>query len=415
MYFPKMDSTTADFSRISEFDARLVTVIQDFVMLGPLSWNKEAMRTFLKGVHQKAIRLPKIEYEHPDYTDQITELVTIIKELGTDEHPALCFLRDTAHSYLDAYRILQGAGTTDVTTFSRKLYGSPKDTPEGYEQRSIDIAAYFLDLADRYKFTIPEEPLIYSAPQFRKALLKQIGGTINQHIDPVQVMIDANLTARASAGSNYVKLRKGARFSQVDLDQLLHHEVFTHTLTYINGRKQPVLKTLGYAAPRTTATQEGLAIFAEYINRGMELVRLKRIALRIKAINLAEKGADLVDLFLFYKRYGSSDEESYYSAMRIFRGGYPKGGIVFYKDNVYLTGFLEITNFLKRVMRSGQLYGKALLFCGKLTIGDIALLREFAEEGGVAPPTYLPDWVNNTGALAAHLACNDLVERFTHQ
>jgi hypothetical protein len=96
--------------------------------------------------------------------------------------------------------------------------------------------------------------------------------------------------------------------------------------------------------------------------------------------------------------------------MRIFRGGNPKGGIIFYKDNVYLTGFLKVIHYLKQIMRNGELYGEGLLLCGKLSIEDIPLLKPYVNLGLVMPPTYLPHWAEQPGALAAHLVCNDLTE-----
>lgn len=253
---------TESMDRISELDTELVDIISSFTILTPLSWPKEAMRKFMKGAEKGNLSLPKISYEKVDYSDKISALTNFLKKLGKDDHPAIAFLRDTAESYLDSYYILQGAGTKDVSEFSRKLYGSPKDVLEGYKRSNVDIARYFLRVVESYKLTVSDEPLIYSAKKFRKALARRVAININQKVDPISIIIDKDITARAAAGSNYVKIRKGARFSSNDLDQLYHHELMIHTLTSINGRKQQLLKTLGYSAPRTTTTQEGLAVFA---------------------------------------------------------------------------------------------------------------------------------------------------------
>jgi uncharacterized protein (TIGR02421 family) len=400
------------WQRIRCLDEELVQIIKDFLLLNPLSWPKDTMHCFLKNAQKKNLTLPKVSYPSVDYKDKITQLSSYVHKLKKEDEPALCFLKDTADSYLNAYRILQGVGTKDVSEFSKKLYGSPKDKLSGYTRRNQDIAKYFLRIVDQYHFVLPEEPLIYNASQFRNSLSKRIKKHICPKSDPITVTTDGVISSRAAAGSNYVKIRKGARFSEKDLDQLFHHEVMIHTLTYINGRKQPNLKILGYNAPRTTATQEGLAVFSEYINLSIEMVRLKRIALRIIAIEMAEKGADFIDLFKFYKKHGQNDEESYYSTMRIFRGGHPEGGIIFYKDNVYLRGLIEVGSFLKQAMHQGFIHDISLLFCGKLTTNDVLRLKSFAEDGGIADPVYLPEWVTRSGELAAHLAVNDLTERF---
>jgi uncharacterized protein (TIGR02421 family) len=401
-----------DIVAIARLDAELVAVIQDFRILAPLSWDKDIQREFLTRCREKNYVLPDVAYPKADYGERIRRLRRFIEKTGKDDHPALRFLRDAAESYLLAYYILDGAGTQAVTEHSKTLYGCPDDYLPGYHKRNLEAAKYFLRVAERYRMTIPHEKPVYTDRSFKSALGRAIAKTIDPAKDSVSVVIDDGLTARFAAGPNYVKIRKGATFSEADMLQALHHEALTHTLTFINGRRQPVLKSLGYAAPRTTATQEGLAVFSEYVNMSIELVRMKRIALRILAIDMAESGADLMDLFRFFKGSGQSDEDSYLSAMRIFRGGSPKGGIIFYKDNVYLRGLIEVEAFLKQAMHRGRIRDVGFLFAGKLTTGDVDGLRELEETGYIAPALHMPVWALKSGELAAHLAFNDLTERF---
>lgn len=396
--------------QIVKLDQELVNIVQDFLFLSPLSWPKDAMSNFLKAFKKGNLRLPKIDLAPVDCSRKIAALDQYIKKIGYDDDPILTFLRETALSYLQAYQIIQGQGTPAVTDHSKALFGSPKDKLTGYKRSNLDIADYFIRVVEDYRCAIDNAPHPYGAGEFKRLLEKRIKSVIKD--DQISVTIDDGITARATAGSNYVKIRKGARFSENDLDQLFHHEVMIHTLTYINGRKQPLLKTLGYNAPRTTATQEGLAVFAEYINSSIELDRLKRIALRIVAIDMAESGADFIDVFRYFHRHGQNAEESYLSAMRIFRGCKPEGGQVFYKDNVYLSGLIEVSAFMKTAMHQGFIHDIALLFCGKLTANDVLQLKPAAEEGLIADPTYVPSWARNSSELAAHLAINDLTERF---
>lgn len=397
---------------IKSLDTELVSIIQDFLLLGPLSWPKQVMHDFLKHQQSGDLILPKVEYPKVDYLEKIQLLQSFLKKLGKDDHPAIQFLKETAESYLYAYRVLQGAGTQDVSEFSKELYGSPANMIPAYSRSNLDIAHYFLRVVEDYRGIVSEKPLQYTASQFQKLLARRIEKHIPAGSDPIAVTVDNTISARAAAGSNYIKLRRGARFSEDDLEQLFHHEIMIHTLTYINGRKQPYLKTLGYSAPRTTATQEGLAVFAEYVTFSIELIRLKRIALRIIAIDVAENGADFIDLFRFYHQHGQDAEESYYSAMRIFRGGKPEGGIIFYKDNVYLRGLIEVGSFFKHAMHEGFIHDIALLFSGKLTTDDVLRLKPLAAKGKIIDPVYMPGWAKNSGELAAHLAINDLTERF---
>ncbi len=402
----------ADRERITALDRELVAIVRDFLILGPLSWSKEAGQEFLKNAARGTMKLPQVEYARGDYSEKITALTDYSYRLRSEDHPAILFLRDTALSYLHAYHLLAGAGTKAVSEYSRQIYGAPSDPVAGYGRPNLEVAEYFLRVAEQYHPAVEPEPLLYTAARLRIMLGKSIGACIDQSRDPVTVTVDDKIAARATAGPNYVKLRKGTRYSEADMLQLLHHEVFTHTLTYINGRKQPVLSCLGYAAPRATSTQEGLAVYAEYVNRTIDLVRLKRIALRIIGLDMAERGADLVELFRFFRDHGQDMEESYFSSMRLLRGGYPSGGIVFYKDSIYLSGLIAVEGFLKRTMHEGRVHDLALLFAGKLTVDDVERLNPLRASGLLMPPPYLPAWAKRSGELAAHLAVGDLTERF---
>lgn len=398
--------------RLIALDSELVSIIKDFFLLPSLTWSKETMHDFLTNQEKGNTTLPKVTYAKIDNGNTLKKLSAFLDKLGKENSPAINFLRDTAQSYIYSGSIIKGVGTDDVSRFSKKLYGSPKDKISGYKRRNVDIARYLLRVVRDYQNLLTEDPLIYSADELAKLLLQRITTYIPADKSPIAVTVDDQITARATAGPNYVKIRKGASFSQNDLNQLFHHEVMIHTLTYINGRSQPFLKTLGYNSPRTTATQEGLAVFAEYISLSIELVRMKRIALRIIAIDKAERGADFIDLFRYFIENGQNNEESYYSAMRIFRGGKPEGGIVFYKDNVYLKGLIEVGSFLKHAMHKGFVHDISLLFCGKLTTNDVLLLKPLYKSGHIVDPAYMPSWAKNSSELATHLALNDLAERF---
>jgi len=148
--------TNREIERISSLDKELVRIMEGFLILGPLSWPKEAMDHFLEGVNNNQFKMPKITYPKANYKDKIKHLSSYIAKIGKEEHPAMRFLSETAESYLDAYMILQGTGTKDVNKYSRKLYGGPKDLMPGYKKKNVDIARYFLRVVEDYKFNMAE-------------------------------------------------------------------------------------------------------------------------------------------------------------------------------------------------------------------------------------------------------------------
>src|SRR5690606_27455098 len=142
----------------------------------------------------------------------------------------------------------------------------------------------------------------------------------------VRIELDDGLIAKAAASATRIRLRTNTGFSEYDRNQLLVHEAFVHSLTGINGREQPQLKSLARGSPRTTATQEGLATFAELISGAMDIERMKRISLRIVAIEMAIQGAGFVDVFRHFLEAGQSPVDSFTSTQRVFRGVPLEGG-----------------------------------------------------------------------------------------
>src|SRR5690606_25950405 len=146
-------------------------------------------------------------------------------------------------------------------------------------------------------------------------------------------------------------LRAGASFTDYDRHQLLEHEAFVHSLTALNGREQPVLGSLALASPRTTATQEGLATFAEQITGSIDIERMKRVSLRIEAVAMALDGADFLEVFAYFLEAGQNEVESFSSAQRVFRGVPLTGGAAFTKDTVYLRGLIGVHTFFRWALR----------------------------------------------------------------
>ncbi|NNL86725.1 MAG: DUF1704 domain-containing protein, partial [Myxococcales bacterium] len=229
-----------------------------------------------------------------------------------------------------------------------------------------------------------------------------IGSVIPGNV--IEIRVDPHLASKAAAGATRVRVRDGTSFSRFDIEQLLQHEVFVHSLTALNGRAQRKLASLSLGAPRTTATQEGLATFAELVSGAIEIRRLERIALRIIGIDAALSGADFIEVFELFREAGQPDVESFNSTMRIFRGVPVDGGSAFTKDAVYLQGLLEVHTFFRWALRSGRLELGRHLLAGRMSLADVFALEPFFVAGELAGPQHLPPWMSRTNALTAHLA-----------
>ena len=220
----------------------------------------------------------------------------------------------------------------------------------------------------------------------------------------VRVELDAGLIAKAAASATRIRLRTNTGFSEYDRNQLLVHEAFVHTLTGLNGRAQPLMKSLARGSPRTTATQEGLATFAELISGSMDIERMKRISLRIVAIDKAIHGADFVEVFRFFIDAGQSPADSFASSQRVFRGVPLGGSSAFTKDTVYLRGLIGVHTFFRWGLKHRKLRLCRLLFAGKMTLADVQRFEPLFDSGDLAPPRWLPHWVERANGLAGMLA-----------
>lgn len=391
-----------------ELDRELVHVAKDVKILSAISWPGELAERFLSGWRAGRPELPapppaKLTFD----AAALEALARLARPAG--EHPIARFIARTADSYLRAARMLQAAGTPDFGKRSVALYGKPTDPVAPGGVTNLAAAEHFIQATQELAKSdyLPPETNAYRAAQLRDLLQQRLTPVFTR--DQVEVVLDPTLTSKAAAGAVSVRIRPDARFNRHDLEQLFHHEALVHTATVLNGRHQPHLGCLSLGSPRTTATQEGLATFAELITGAIDLGRLRRLALRVKAIHLALEGADFIEVFKFFRASGQSERESYFSTARIFRGGDVRGGAaVFTKDGVYLRGLLNVHTFFHAALTARKVQFPQHLFAGRLTCGDVVDLEECFTSGLVAPPVYEPEWVKNRSRLAAYLAFSSL-------
>ncbi len=404
-----------DPERARQLDRRLVRAAAPVRVLSTLTWGEGTIETFLAGWRAGQPRLPEITYVAPELADARAELAAVVAAADLDD-PLQAFVAATARSYETAAQMLEAIGTPRFTEHSRALYGSPTEHLPGGGRTHLELAESLLantgDLAAAGM--VDEEELCLSAEEVRSRLLSSFAAFFGERAPRVE--IDPGLASKATAGSRRVRLRGRTCFSEIDVDQLREHEGFVHAATKLNGRAQPVLSCLGLSAPRTTLTQEGLATFAEVITRTLDIARLRRIALRIVAIQDALDGADFIELFRRFIEAGQSESESAHSAMRICRGGSTAGGIPFTKDVVYLCGLVAVHTYARKAIAAGRPELVRRLFAGRLSLSDVSRLGPAFDAGHLAEGDFVPPWASEFDRLGAYLAFGaaiDLVDLAT--
>ncbi|HEY3521664.1 MAG TPA: flavohemoglobin expression-modulating QEGLA motif protein [Rhodanobacteraceae bacterium] len=397
------DAPLADLAHLTALDKRLVEAVRGIHVLGTVAWPASAERKFLEHASHGRETLPKIGYARPDFSVQRAELERIA-DAADSAHPIGAYLQRSARSWSVAAAMLEAIGTPAFSARSIQLYGKPDDALPGGSQTNLDAAKYFLSIAEKIGNGLGADADERTIPAIR------LRDEVQQEVDAffgagvVKVELDEQLTAKAAAGATRIRLRAGTAFSEYDRNQLLAHEAFVHTLTALNGRAQPVLQSLSRASPRVTATQEGLAVFAELMSGSIDIARLKRISLRILAIEMSLQGADFIEVYRYFREHGQSGNDSFTSAQRIFRGVPPQGGAAFTKDNVYLAGLLTVHTFFRWAFKRRRLDLLRNLFAGKFALEDVIALKPCFADGSLCAPKYVPPWLQQSQGLAGKMA-----------
>lgn len=400
---------TREIAAFRAADAEVFELARSIKLLQIIAWPPAMADEFLEALSAGSPRLPVPPPIAGGFSEQLAAFERLSRPLT--DHPIARFIAATARSYQLALRMVENAGAPVYRELSEELYGSTRDAvlPGGLSH--LEAAEYFIEATEDLAATVPPTPdaYVYEAEELAAILRQRFAAFFVD--DPVAVVVSDELSSKAAAGAEKVTIRSCTRFTRYDLEQLLHHEGFVHTATLINGRRQPHLKCLGLGSPRTTTTQEGLATFAELIEGSIDLARLRRLALRIKAIDMALEGADFLEVFEFFRGAGQLERECYFSAARVFRGGDPRGGVAFTKDAVYLRGLLGTHAFLHAAIAERRPQAIDHLFAGRMSWSDALELGPYFESGLLAGPHYRPRWVADRDALAAFLAFSNLTHK----
>ncbi len=385
--------------RIEHVSNLLFEASKSIRILSHVSWDASIRERFFS---QNAKELPTVSYPEFDPAP-VLEIIAAarlhIESSFIDE-----WLTRLADDLENSARMMAVAGKPEFFAYSSKLFGVPNDPLPDNQTTSISLARKFDELLTSVMTVDLGEPppACYMAQAVASAMTEAVNGMFGA--DAPEVLIVDELSANALAGPRRIRIRRTGCFSDKDIRQLVEHEAYIHVATSLNGLAQPHLKILGASHPGITKTQEGLAVFAEFITGSIDLGRMRRLADRVIAIQMAIEGADFLDVYQYFLGRIENEEQSFENARRVFRGGVTSGGFPFTKDMVYLDGLLSVHNFLRVIVSSGRSDCLRLLFCGKLDIDDIPVLHELTQMGLCQPAKYLPPWASDLRFLLCYLA-----------
>jgi uncharacterized protein (TIGR02421 family) len=382
---------------LSEASAEILDAQKPIRILRTLSWTGEVEEAFFAA---GARELPRPTYRISPEIKPALERLKALKARLTGDNEVERFLRDTAGSLAAAAQMLLDVGTKGFYFHSVELYGRPASLSSDRRTTNLGLARHFEQVVAGFTPPPDEADRPTISAEDAVPVLKARFDAFFPGRD-IRIGVAEGMAALASASADEIRLKRGARFSQRDLSQIAFHEGQVHVATALNGRAQPVLVFLGVPTPRTTSTQEGLAVLTEFLTTSTSLPRVRRMSDRVLAIERAEQGADFLEVYRFFLGRDYDQAAAFDGARRVFRGGLMEGGAPFTKDVCYLDGLLRVTNFLRIALTQGQSGLARHLFAGKLAVEDVPLFDRLLRDGLAIEARYVPNWANDLSYLTA--------------
>jgi uncharacterized protein (TIGR02421 family) len=396
-YFASM-TTTAEARSLAAIERAaplLDRIGRETRLLDSLAWDSATERAFF-AKHASALPEPTYDIDRSRASTAVADLEGFAMTLDVGD-PIQRWLARVASSYAAANHLLLSVGTPRFHEISTEVYGGPRSR---FDQRT-DNQTLAKHLEERL---LGEPPKVDEPTMDDETFVERLRERARVVGLPVEITLDPHVSAKALAGLHKVRVRKGARFREIEVEGLFVHEIETHSLTAQNGAAQKLLPFLKSGGPRTTRTQEGLAVFYEFFARVMPIERMRRIIRRVHLVDAAERGASFLDVYRLLVNEGTPERDAWFDAQRIFRGGLLEGGGPFTKDAAYLAGFAEVFDFLQVAVRGGGNVLIEVLISGRMALEDLSAMMRLRKLGVLSPPKYRPRWLSQWDSLLSSFA-----------
>jgi len=406
----------ADFNerekdRIRRIAGLLYQASRSIRVLNAIKWPAEVKTEFFA---RGAKELPHVSYRPVDPAPALEAIQQARRHIAPSGSIDL-WLGRQAETLEHSAHMLAAIGTPAFFGHAREIYGEPTAPLRLFPLTPLELAKSVHETIEQ----LAHVDIEITPPEYRsaEAVAGDIARAVRSHFGDAAPRVELvdTLSSNALATPAAIRIRRDARFTDRDAAQLLNHEAYVHVATSLNGQAQTDLRILAAGHPGTTRTQEGLAVFAEIISGAMELDRMRRLADRVIAIQMAIDGADFLQVYHYFLERSPSEDQAFENTRRVFRGGVVSGGAPFTKDVVYLFGLLQIGNTVRAAFAAGRSDCLRLLFCGKLDVQDIPVLCQLYAMGLLRAPRYLPPWVEDPRYLLALLTYSTFMNKMEVQ
>ncbi len=298
---------------IRELSDQIVEAQRPIRILDAIKWDTDVQKQFFESGCKEQPAVDRAYYENrPLAFDPVTKRLEfhelerqVSRRLGQFS-PVGVILRRMCHEYRIVVRMLEARGLPEFASYSQQLYGSASDVFHAGDPTLADLGVMMSEALGKIdqKATLPTQEKNITGEEAVAILQERLNQAFPDPDRPIRVMLSDGIVSDAAAGTDYLKIRKEARFNMQDLRLLEVHEGWVHVGTTLNGMSQPVCTFLSKGPPSATITQEGLAIVMEIFAFASHPARLRRVTNRIRAVSLAEEGATFRDVFEFFREPG---------------------------------------------------------------------------------------------------------------
>ncbi len=377
-------------------------------ILSHLNWPSSVRYNFFRSGSEKLPNLTYPPFDPSPIRHRLSKAMDLMGDTPFDQ-----WFKTKLQDIEAGINLISQCGKKEFFKFSSKIYGLPKGKLRDGKTTPLDLANRFSSVMEHYKNSsrLMDHDLMTAneVGEMMKKKIKDIFGN-----ESPEILVVDNISAKATASSKRIRLRKGASFTEKDVDQLMHHEALVHVATSLNGRAQDKIKLLGANYGAVTKTQEGLAVFSEFITGCIDIDRMNRISDRVVAIQMAIDGASFIDVYRYFKDRTRLKTDAFENARRVFRGGVISGGAPFTKDIVYLDGMIRVHNLFRAAINKGKLNDLEILFSGKIDLDDIPILLKMKKEGLINKPKYLPFWMKDLDRLISYFTFSGFISSMDH-
>ena len=360
--------TTQEFEAIFDIDSNLNRLVKNIELLNyinPLNIAAEKKKFFsAKYNYEPQFKYPKIKFNgyklHRLFFSQRLERI--------EDDDIRQLYEDIIYEYSGLIECIETIGKEKKFYYnSLKSFGTPTE-------RDIENAKFILRFDDVDEADLePIHNVLYAKDYFEN-YSKRYDFEYN-------LKISNNISAAAMVLNNTqtLVLRKNHKYSNNQLKVLANHEIGVHLVTTFNGLSQP-LKVFSNGFPNNVETQEGLAVYSEYMSGSLTMYRLRELAFRVMAVDSLSKGYSFSDTFnLLNGQYKLERHKAFSITQRVHRGG------GFTKDFLYLTGLRNVYQYAKQNKDLGK------LLMGKVCMSYTPTIDKLADLGLAISPKYYTD------------------------